>query len=119
MVTTEHARGFRVAAVSCRELAELCELRILIEGEALRRSTQFGDRAWEGRVVAAFYQLDRIDRMRTHGELPLRIGSPAETLRVAAATLRPGSKHGFGPVDDSDADRLELFCRGRIAVDMR
>ena len=70
LVTIEQLKGFRVATVSRRELEELCELRVLIEGEALRRSTRFGDAAWEGQVVAAFYHLDRVEQRIGRGEPP-------------------------------------------------
>ena len=70
LVTIEQLKGFRVAHVSRRELEELCDMRVLIEGEALRRSARFGDRAWEGQVVAAFYQLDRIEQQFARGEMP-------------------------------------------------
>ncbi len=70
LVQIEALKGFRVATVSQRELEELCDLRVLIESDALRRSTQFGDRAWEGQVVAAYYQLDRIEQQLSRGEVP-------------------------------------------------
>ena len=70
LVKIEQLKGFRVATVSRRELEELCDLRVLIEGEALRRSTKFGDAAWEGQVVAAFYHLDRLEQRIGRGELP-------------------------------------------------
>ena len=70
LVKIEQLKGFRVAAVSRRELEELCELRVLIEGEALRRSTKFGDATWEGKVVAAFYHLDRLEQRIGRGEMP-------------------------------------------------
>ncbi len=70
LVTIEQLKGFRVAHVSRRELEELCDMRVLIEGEALRRSARFGDRAWEGQIVAAFYHLDRLEQALARGEMP-------------------------------------------------
>lgn len=68
LVKIEQLKGFRVATVSRRELEELCDLRVLIEGEALRRSARFGDAAWEGEIVAAFYHLDRLEQRIGRGE---------------------------------------------------
>ena len=61
-------KGFRVAAVSRQELEELCHVRVLVESEALRRSTRFGDALWEGAIVAAFYHLDRLEQRIGRGE---------------------------------------------------
>lgn len=70
LVKIEQLKGFRVATVSRKELEELCDLRVLIEGDALRRSTKFGDAAWEGQIVAAFYHLDRLEQRIARGEVP-------------------------------------------------
>ncbi len=70
LVHIEQLKGFRVATVSRRELEELCALRVLIESEALRQSTQNGDDAWEGQVVAAFHRLDRLEQRLRVGEIP-------------------------------------------------
>ncbi len=58
----EGQRGFRVADISARELNELTELRIVIEGLALRESLQRADDAWESQVVAAFHHLQKVER---------------------------------------------------------
>ncbi len=70
LVEIEQLKGFRVAAVTFAELEELCDLRALIEADALRRSVKFGDGAWEGGIVAAFYQLDRLEQRLGAGEVP-------------------------------------------------
>ena len=70
LVQIEQLKGFRVAAVTFVELQELCDLRALIEADALRRSVKYGDGAWEGGVVAAFYQLDRLEKKLGEGEIP-------------------------------------------------
>jgi len=61
-VVVEGQRGFRVAEISARELRELTELRILIEGQALRESLQNSDDDWESRLVLAFHQLQKIEK---------------------------------------------------------
>ena|SRR5277367_6292064 len=53
----EDRRGFRVAALSEKELREITRLRLIFEGEALRESMALGDDEWEGTVVAAFHRL--------------------------------------------------------------
>jgi GntR family transcriptional regulator, carbon starvation induced regulator len=62
LVEVEDGRGFRVAPVSLQRLKELTYLRVLIEGDALRRSVELGDDEWEGRVVSAFHKLSRLEK---------------------------------------------------------
>jgi GntR family transcriptional regulator, carbon starvation induced regulator len=61
LVEIEDGRGFRVAQISLHQLKELTYLRILLEGDALRRSVELGDDEWEGRVVSAFHKLSRVE----------------------------------------------------------
>lgn len=61
-VVVEGQRGFRVAAISAQELHELTELRILIEGQALRDSLQHADDDWESALVVAFHHLQKIEK---------------------------------------------------------
>lgn len=61
-VVMEGQRGFRVADISARELRELTELRIVIEGLALRESLARADDDWESRVAAAFHHLQKIEK---------------------------------------------------------
>jgi DNA-binding GntR family transcriptional regulator len=44
-----------------QRLKELTYLRLLLEGDALRRSVDLGDDEWEGRVVSAFHKLSRME----------------------------------------------------------
>lgn len=62
LVTFEGQRGFRVAATSREDFADLCDVRKTIEVEALRRSIQAGDDDWEARVVAAFHRLAKVEQ---------------------------------------------------------
>jgi DNA-binding GntR family transcriptional regulator len=59
LVLAEAQRGFRVTPVSAKELADLTDLRVSIECEALRRSIERGDIAWESRIVASAHALAR------------------------------------------------------------
>ncbi len=68
LVQSEQLKGFRVALVSLKELEELCELRVMIETEALRRSIALGDEHWEGNIVASFHKLDRLEQKLEAGE---------------------------------------------------
>lgn len=66
LVTAEGQRGFRVAPISIDDFADLTRVRKLIETEALRQAIVAGDEVWEGRVVAAYYQLTKVEEhMRT------------------------------------------------------
>ncbi|RKE38630.1 GntR family transcriptional regulator [Paraburkholderia sp. BL23I1N1] len=66
LVTADDNRGFRVAPMSPHDLADLTNFRLLVEAEALTRSIAQGDDAWEGRVIAAYHQLERLEK-RTDG----------------------------------------------------
>lgn len=51
--------GYRTAEVSREDLLDLTDLRVRLEGEALARSVERGDVAWEATVVAAHHVLER------------------------------------------------------------
>lgn len=59
LVVAEAQRGFRVTPVSAKELADLTDLRVSIECQALQRSIERGDIAWETRIVASAHALAR------------------------------------------------------------
>lgn len=61
LVTSEEQKGFRVAAISLADFTDITRTRILLEKEALRKSILTGDDAWEGRVVAAYHRLAKIE----------------------------------------------------------
>ena len=52
---------FRVASVSVAEFLDVTENRKRIEGLALERSIEAGDDAWEGRVLADYHQLRKLE----------------------------------------------------------
>lgn len=60
-VISEGQRGFRVVPMSYTDLQDITRVRILIETEALRDSIENGDDAWESRLVAAYYQLSKLE----------------------------------------------------------
>lgn len=73
LVTLEGQRGFRVAPVSLFDLHDLLAVRRLVEGEALARSIERGDDGWEGGVVSAYHELQRIEE-----RLSVTIGAAGE-----------------------------------------
>lgn len=62
LVTREDQKGFRVAAVSTQDLAELVKTRCWLEETALRETIANGDDAWEERLVLAFHRLTKEKR---------------------------------------------------------
>ena len=62
LVVARGQRGFHVKPISIEDFHDITRTRILLECEALRQSIEFGDDVWEGRVVAAFHRLDRIEQ---------------------------------------------------------
>jgi GntR family transcriptional regulator, carbon starvation induced regulator len=52
-------RGFRVAPLTAYDVEDTLTARLVIEKDALTRSIQNGDIAWETAVVAAFHGLSR------------------------------------------------------------
>ena len=59
LVTLVGQRGFRVAPLSAYDVEDTMATRLVIEGEALTRSIERGDMAWETSIVAAFHALSR------------------------------------------------------------
>ena len=69
LVTFEGQRGFRVAPASREDFADLCDVRRIVEIDALRRSIEAGNEDWEARVVAAYHRLSRVEsQMPAHLE---------------------------------------------------
>lgn len=50
-------RGFRVSPLTVEGVSDLCRVRQLVEGDALRDAVQHGDDAWEAGCVAAAHAL--------------------------------------------------------------
>lgn len=55
-------RGFRVAPLSVRDAREIGELRLLVEVQALRRSIERSNEAWEEKVITTFFRLEQVER---------------------------------------------------------
>jgi DNA-binding GntR family transcriptional regulator len=67
-VTSEGQRGFHVAPMTPEGLKEIADLRILIEGHALKLSIEAGDTEWEGEIVAAHHKLHRMEQRMDAGD---------------------------------------------------
>jgi DNA-binding GntR family transcriptional regulator len=65
LVTSVGQKGFAVAPISVDDLADLGDVRVLLETNALRESIENADDAWEADIVATYHLLskaqDRID----------------------------------------------------------
>jgi GntR family carbon starvation induced transcriptional regulator len=64
LVMVEGQRGFSVAPISAQELKDVSQVRQDLESEALKRAIANGDDAWEGGIVAAFYNLGKAEARR-------------------------------------------------------
>lgn len=63
LVELDANRGFRVAAISAEDLADVSALHIEFEQRAIVDSVRHGDEVWEAGVVLAFHRLARIERL--------------------------------------------------------
>ena len=61
LVEVSGKRGFAVKAISLSDLKDITEMRQFLECRALAQSIEHGDLDWEGRVVAAYHKLSRIE----------------------------------------------------------
>jgi GntR family carbon starvation induced transcriptional regulator len=59
LVTSVGQRGFRVAPLTAYDVEDTMKTRIVIERDALAKSIEYGDMAWETALVAAFHALSR------------------------------------------------------------
>jgi DNA-binding GntR family transcriptional regulator len=57
IVQSAQNQGFQVTPVSKKDLVDLTDIRVQVEGYALGRAIERGDIAWESRVVAAHHTL--------------------------------------------------------------
>jgi GntR family transcriptional regulator, carbon starvation induced regulator len=61
LVASESNRGFRVAPVSVADFVDIVDNRRRIESLALEQSIKTGDDAWEGRLIADYHQLQKLE----------------------------------------------------------
>lgn len=102
LIRADERRGFRVAAVSAEDLADITRMRVMLDVQALRESIAHGDDAWEALVVGAFHRLEKVEARLSEGPVVLDQGwtevhtafhmalisaSPSERLRTWSASL--------------------------------
>ncbi|MDT2022627.1 FCD domain-containing protein [Methylocella sp. CPCC 101449] len=68
LVTSDDRRGFRTAPMTSADLNDLTRCRTIQEAAAFELAIQHGDDAWEASVVAAFHQLEKVERQINRGE---------------------------------------------------
>lgn len=61
LVEATAQRGFRVTSATEEDLRDIALVRKEIEKTAIRRAIEFGDAAWEGRVLGAHHELRRAE----------------------------------------------------------
>lgn len=122
LVVAEGQRGFEVAPLSERELRELAQLRLLLEGHALEHAFRSGDVEWEARVVAAHHKLSQMEeRLRAGGTAALEAwrGFDAafhQTLISACGSRMLMATHASIFDRYTRYQRLALGFRGEIAI---
>ena len=79
LVQASDQRGFRVSPVSPADLEDVTQTRVDIEGLALRRSIEHGDREWLGSVEQAFAS-------STPCPTPIPMSRPCTTKNGSCAT---------------------------------
>lgn len=67
LVVAEGQRGFQVCAATEANLREIGDLRLLLENHGLALSLNAGDLEWEGRVVAAYHKLAKVEQVLLDG----------------------------------------------------
>jgi DNA-binding GntR family transcriptional regulator len=106
LVQAEGQRGFRVAPVTLQDLAELTDLRVHIEIDALRRSVRQGDARWRAELEAAWCALSAVEQPLTPAnrrrwealntrfhEALIAAGTTAWTDRVLRLLARHGERY--------------------------
>jgi GntR family carbon starvation induced transcriptional regulator len=68
LIRTDESRGYRVAAVSRAEMADIIRMRKALESMALRAAIQNGDDNWEAELLAAQHRLTKLEGRRGREE---------------------------------------------------
>jgi DNA-binding GntR family transcriptional regulator len=71
LIRADERRGFRVAPISMEDLADITRMRLLLDVPALREAIEHGDDAWEGAVVSAYHQLEKVESRLSDGPVVL------------------------------------------------
>ncbi len=73
LVQSDERRGFRVAAMSPDDLADITKMRLMLDISALRESLRNGDDPWEAQIVATFHCLEKIESRLPQGPVVLNV----------------------------------------------
>jgi GntR family carbon starvation induced transcriptional regulator len=102
LVRADERRGFRVAALSADDLADITRMRLKLDVDAMADSIEAGDDEWEAQVVAAFHRLEKIEGKLGDGPVNLNdewtelhrafhmvllSAAPSERLKAWSASL--------------------------------
>lgn len=102
LIRADERRGFRVAAISEDDLADITRMRLMLDVGALRESIAQGDDAWEASVVSAYHRLEKVESRLGDGpvllddewaalhrafHLSLLAACPSERQRLWGASL--------------------------------
>ncbi len=68
LIQADEGRGYRVAAVSKREMDDIIQMRCAMESMALRKAIEKADDHWEADVLAAYHRLSKLEGARERNE---------------------------------------------------
>ncbi|MDR6856961.1 FCD domain-containing protein [Variovorax guangxiensis] len=71
LVRADERRGFRVAAISAEDLADITRMRVMLDVPALREAIVHGDDAWEAAILAAYHRLEKAESRLGDGPVVL------------------------------------------------
>ena len=89
-VLAEGQRGFEVGPVAEADLRDICELRLLLECHALRRSVDLGTLDWEAHVVSAHHKLQSVEA-KLMGGAPSSVVGSVRSLSVRSLAMPQSS----------------------------
>ncbi len=121
-VFAEGQKGFQVLPVSATDLRELADLRIMIEGHALRQSFAMGDLDWEAEVVASYHKLHVLETRVMAGAEAMREEWKNADWQFHRATIAACQSRNLMEVHGAIFDKylryqmMALTFRGEIAA---
>ena len=71
LVRADERRGFRVAAISAEDLADITRMRVMLDVPALRGAIAHGDDAWGAAILAAYHRLEKAESRLSDGPVVL------------------------------------------------
>ncbi|MEU6603159.1 GntR family transcriptional regulator [Streptomyces flaveolus] len=116
LVENEPQHGFRVVAISQKDLRHLTDARCSIEVLVLRQAIEHGDLTWEGEVLAAHHTLSRVPEMDRND--PERLSEEWTGAHAAfhAALLRGCPNPRLLDIAASLRDSAELYRRWSVPL---